>query len=115
MEESWKKINAMIDELMKMAEKDLDSAVCDKLMEMREIFKDDIKDPLATKICRLAAEHIQANGSFDIDIDAGDEEEVAIDEPPFQYFLEILRDPSNKYNREELTAYKHRINEVRQY
>ena len=103
----------MIDKLTKDAAKgELNDAICAQLMELRDIFKDIIKDPLATKLCRLSAEHIGATGTFDFDI--SDEDEDA-EEKPFLYFLEILRDPTNKYNREELTAYKLGLKEVSQH
>ncbi len=113
MEEVWKRINASIDALQKKAATDeLDASICDDLMALREVFKDEVKDPLATKLCRLSAEHIAAEGRFDFDINDEDE---GIDMTSLQYLLEILRDPANKYNREEMTAYKHALNEVRQY
>lgn len=73
------------------------------LMELREVYKS-AGDPTLTKISRLAAEHIQANNDFSVD--TFEEERSEGDETSFAYFLSLLEDADNKFNREEIQEYK---------
>jgi hypothetical protein len=57
------------------------------------------ENPLATKVARLAFEHLEAYGDFMVKyIDEDLEEEVS----NFEYLLQLLGDPDNKYNKEDL-------------
>lgn len=73
------------------------------LMELREVYKA-AEDPTLTKVCRLAAEHITENQGFLVDVFEEDREEG--DETSFEYFLSLLHDPNNKFNREEIKEYR---------
>lgn len=75
----------------------------DALKELREVFKA-AGDPTLTKVTRLTYEHIQANEDFNIDIFEEDRE--GTDETSFEYFLSLLKDADNKFNREEIQEYK---------
>lgn len=71
--------------------------------ELREEFKD-AEDPTMTRVCRLAYEHIEANKNFTVDVFEEDREEG--DQTSFEYFLELIQDSQNKFNREEIQEYK---------
>jgi hypothetical protein len=77
--------------------------VSDALMQLREVFKAQ-GDPTLTKVCRLAAEHISENQGFAIELEEEEGEENEM--PSFDYFLSLLQDPQNKFNREEIQEYK---------
>jgi hypothetical protein len=56
-------------------------------------------NPLVTKVSRLAYEHLESYGDFLIKyIDEDLEQEVS----NFEYLLQLLGDPDNKYNKEDL-------------
>ena len=57
-----------------------------------------------TRVCRLAYEHIEANKNFTVDVFEEDREEG--DQTSFEYFLELIQDSQNKFNREEIQEYK---------
>lgn len=80
-----------------------DGSVIEALKALREVYKA-AGDPTLTKVCRLAYEHIEANNDFLIDI--FDEEREAGDETSFAYFLSLMTDANNKFNREEIQEYK---------
>ena len=67
----------------------------------------EIKDPMITKITRLAYEHLENNGSFDdIEIEDFEPEEG---EGLFEYFMELIMNYDNKYNRDELQEFKTKL------
>jgi hypothetical protein len=76
--------------------------VVDALKALREGYKS-IGDPTLTKVCRLAYEHIEENSDFAVDLF---EEREEGDQPSFEYFLDLLSDPDNKFNREEIQEFK---------
>ena len=56
-------------------------------------------NPLVTKVSRLAFEHLETYGDFKVKYIYEDlEEEVS----NFEYLLQLLGDPDNKYNKEDL-------------
>ena len=63
----------------------------------------EIKDPFITKMVRLAYEQLENNGNFDIEIEdfTPDEEQST-----FEYFMELILNYDNNYNREELREIK---------
>ena len=63
----------------------------------------EIKDPFITKMTRLAYEHLETNGNFDIPIEdfTPDEEQST-----FEYFMELILNFDNNYNRDELREIK---------
>lgn len=73
------------------------------LMELREVAKAN-NDPLVVKLLRMVAEYLQANESFEI----GDrfEEPLPDDESNLAYFIQLVADSENKFNREELQEFK---------
>jgi hypothetical protein len=75
------------------------------LMQLREVYKAQ-GDPTLTKVCRLAAEHIAENEGFLVELELDEEEGEAPIEDHFAYFLSLLNEPNNKFNREEIQEYK---------
>lgn len=72
------------------------------LKEIREQYKEE-KKPFLVKMTRLCFEHIERHdGKFVADIFEDREEG---DTPAFEYFITLLKDPENKYNREELDEF----------
>jgi hypothetical protein len=75
--------------------------------------------PLLAKATRLAAEHIEAHGTFDMSIpqddpvDEDDVVEVLVSEPKdsLHYFFCLIRDIDKKANEEELREYVKALNE----
>lgn len=76
-------------------------ALIELLTQKREEFLAQ-EDPLATKVTRLAKEYIIENGEFDIQIEENEDSDV----DSFEYLMNLLLDPQNKYNREELAEYR---------
>jgi hypothetical protein len=76
------------------------------LVEMLKEFRQyglKAENPLVTKVSRLAYEHLEANGDFLVRyVDEDLESEVS----NFEYLLQLLADPANKYNREDLQAFR---------
>ncbi len=67
------------------------------LQELRNYFKDNLKEPGLVKMIRMAYEDIEANGSYTflfLEEDGGKEN--------LDYLIDLLADHTNKYNREEL-------------
>lgn len=60
------------------------------------------EDPLATKVTRLCKEYIIENGEFDVQIEENEDSDV----DSFEYLMNLLLDPQNKYNREEIAEYR---------
>jgi len=101
-----KQANKVLSEMQKDFEKNgLTEKTVSDLREIRLHYRDVVVDPLLTKMCRLSADHIENNSSFDFDI-SDPEEEEEFNEVPFTYLLEIMKDPENKYNRDEIQAFK---------
>lgn len=67
------------------------------LKQLREYFKSNLKEPGLVKMIRLAYEDIEANGEYTFLYlpDDGSRENLS-------YFVDLLADFNNKYNREEL-------------
>ena len=57
-----------------------------------------LSQPTIVKSIRLVYEHIQENGSFSIGTWEEEDDQVS----SFEYFLDLLRNPTNKYNRDEI-------------
>jgi len=77
----------------------------EKLIETFKKFRAELLDdkkPFLVKMTRLTYEHIEKNGAFVADIW---EERSEEDDTSFEYYLTLLCDPGNKYNREELDEY----------
>jgi hypothetical protein len=104
------KANALIKKMQKNLEKNgfaSEEAVKD-LKTLRPYALEE-EDPLVTKALRLAYQYIEENDSFDIEIIVDEDEEGnpikmedAGDKENFEYFLQLLLDSGNEYNRNEL-------------
>lgn len=66
------------------------------MKEIREIVKS-VGDPLVVKTIRLAYENIETNGELNIQY-LEDQEDLN----NLEYFVDLLKDAQNKYNREEI-------------
>ena len=73
------------------------------LLDLRETMKTD-GDPLVVKVLRMAAEHLQKMGTFQL----ADrfEDGLPDDVTNLEYFVELVADSENKFNREELQEFK---------
>lgn len=94
-----------ISELRKLVSyEELDTPRIVSLMkEIREIVKA-IGDPLVVKTLRLAYENIEANGTFTVQY-LEDEEDLN----NLEYFVDLLKDTQNKYNREEIEEFMNQL------
>lgn len=125
MKELNQKAHKLNEEILKEIEKN--GAGSEKLiqllMDLREYFIES-EDPTVTKVLRLTAEHLEAHGTFELNIlsdvkvaegaEEGEDEEVeeASEEAPLledysaeenlNYLMTLCMDAENKYNREEL-------------
>ena len=82
--------------------KEVTPAMIEELKALRELFKE-IQKPTVVKSIRLVYEHIEAYGSLD-NLKYWDEEEIELDDEnsSFVYYIGLLINPTNKYNREEI-------------
>src|SRR5688572_20001827 len=55
------------------------------------------KDPVVTKVVRLAYEHLEKHNSFNLNFQ---EEETELSD--LEYLIELIANPEIKYNREEI-------------
>lgn len=69
-----------------------------ELRDIREIVKDMDQYPLVVRALRLVADYIDANSTFDIHF-LEDSEDPAEN---LDYYLQLLEQPENEYNRDEL-------------
>lgn len=77
------------------------------LKTLRNFFIE-IKDPMLTKLVRLAYEYLENHASFEIEIEDFEPEEG---EGTFEYFMELVMNYDNKYNRDELQEIKVKLAE----
>ncbi|MFK7799778.1 MAG: hypothetical protein AB8E82_20150 [Aureispira sp.] len=82
--------------------KNVTPAMIEELKALRELFKD-IEKPTVVKSIRLVYEHIEMHGSLD-NLKYWEEEEIELDDEnsSFAYYIGLLINPTNKYNREEI-------------
>ena len=104
---------ALFDKAIKIAKdgKDLTDAI-PVLMQLREASKE-ANDPLVTKVLRLASQHIENNGSFDV-AEHFEEEPLPDDMSNLEYFLQLVADSDNKFNREELAQFRDILTQLAQ-
>lgn len=67
------------------------------MKDLRALYVE-LAQPTIVKSIRLVYEHIQENGSFSIETWEEEDNQVS----SFEYFLDLLTNPSNKYNRDEI-------------
>jgi type I restriction-modification system DNA methylase subunit len=72
-------------------------AVVNALKDLREYVKANLNEPGYVKMIRLAYENIEENGEYTYDYLRGGSPEENLN-----YFLDLLADHKNKYNKEEL-------------
>ncbi|MBL4648771.1 MAG: hypothetical protein JKY03_03500 [Aureispira sp.] len=82
--------------------KEVNPEMIEQMKAMRELFKE-LEQPTIVKSVRLAYEHIGNHGSLD-NLTYWEDEEIELDEEnsSFEYYLGLLTNPTNKYNREEI-------------
>jgi hypothetical protein len=104
---------ALFEKAVKIAQdgKDLTSAI-PVLMQLREQAKA-AEDPLVTKVLRLASQHIENNESFEVG-QYFEEEPLPDDMSNLEYFLQLVADSDNKFNREELAQFRDVFNQLAQ-
>lgn len=83
-------------------DKKITPEMIEQMKAMRELFKE-LKQPTIVKSVRLAYEHLGTHGSLD-NLTYWEDEEIELDEESssFEYYLGLLTNPTNKYNREEI-------------
>ena len=104
------KANALIKKMQtNLEKKGFDAASLIKDLKTLRPFAKEEEDPLITKTIRLAYQYLEENGSFDIDIVVDEDEEGnpilmedADDKENMAYYLQLLLDSSNEYNRNEI-------------
>ncbi len=72
-------------------------AVINLLQELREYFKTNLQEPGLVRMIRLAYEDLENNGDYTF-LYLEEEDGKA----NLEYFIDLLADYNNKYNREEL-------------
>lgn len=84
------------------ANKEVKPEMIEQMKALRELFKE-LKQPTIVKSVRLAYEHLSNHGSLD-NLSYWEDEEIELDEEhsSFEYYLGLLTNSTNKYNREEI-------------
>lgn len=82
--------------------KEVSAEMIEQMKAVREMFKQ-LEQPTIVKSIRLVYEHIANFGSLD-NLSYWEEEEIELDEEnsSYEYYLGLLTNPTNKYNREEI-------------
>lgn len=104
------KANALIQKLQKELDKNgFDSEKVIKELKAIRPFAQEEVDPLVTKSLRLAYQFIEENENFDIQIVVDEDEEGnpilmenADDKENMSYYIQLLLDSANEYNRNEI-------------
>ncbi len=110
-----KRLNEII---QKVEKKGVDAkGLIDDLKEFREKHAKVEKDPLVTKVLRLAYEYLEENKSFDVQAQYEEDEEeneypIEIeDKENLSYLLTLLLKADHKINREEIKDYRNALKE----
>ena len=80
----------------------INTKVVEQLMELREWFKANLNEPGYVRMLRLAYENIQEKGTYTF-LYLEDENGAA----NLKYFLDLVSDYNNKYNKDELIDVRH--------
>jgi hypothetical protein len=104
------KANTLIKKMQSSLEKNgFDAEALIKDLKTLRPFAQEEEDPLVTKSLRFAYQHLEENGTFDIEIVVDEDEEGnpikmedADDKENMLYYLQLLLDSANEYNRNEL-------------
>jgi len=91
-------MNRYIDAIKKTLAKDgVGEKVVSQLKELREYFKATLNEPGYVKMIRMAYENIEENGDYTFNfLEDGD------GKANLEYFVDLLGEYHNKYNKEEL-------------
>lgn len=91
----------------------VNDAIIEAMKELRELFKKTEQQPTIVKSIRLVYEHIGNYGNLD-NLRYWEEEEIELDEdnPSFLYYIGLLTNPTNKYNREEIKELNLQLKEM---
>ncbi|MFI5220892.1 MAG: hypothetical protein ACHQK8_01100 [Bacteroidia bacterium] len=91
-------MNKQIEAIKKiLAKSGINEKVVEELKALREWFKANLNEPGYVKMIRLAYEDIEANGDYTyLYLEDGD------GKTNLEYFLDLLAEHENKYNKEEL-------------
>ncbi len=94
------------------ANKAVTPEMIEDMKALRELFKD-LQQPTIVKSIRLTYEHIGIHGNLD-NLSYWEEEEIEIDadNSTFEYYLGLLTNPTNKYNREEIKELNIQLKEL---
>lgn len=90
-------MNKQIEAIKKTLAKEGTTAAVAQLKELREWFKANLNEPGYVKMIRYAYENIEENGDYTFQfLEDGD------GKANLEYFLDLLAEYHNKYNKEEL-------------
>lgn len=91
-------MNNRIDQIKKtLAKEGISEKVITQMKDLREWFKANVNEPGYVKMIRLAYEDIEANGDYTyLFLEDGD------GKSNLEYFLDLISEYHNKYNKEEL-------------
>ena len=111
--------NKKLNEIIQKVEKDGVEAkgLIESLKDLRENQAKIEKDPLVTKVLRLAYEYLEENKSFDVQAQFEEDEEeneypIEIeDNENLSYLLTLLLKAEHKINREEIKDYRNALKE----
>ena len=96
-------MNELIDKIKKtLAVEGLSENVINLLKELREWFKNNLKEPGYVRMIRLAYENIEENGDYTFLYLEEEDGKANLD-----YFIDLLADYQNKYNKDELIDVRH--------
>ena len=83
-----------------------------QMKELREMFKA-VQQPTIVKSVRLVYEHLSEYGNLD-SLPYWEQEEIELDnqQTSICYYLDLLYNPSNKYNKEEIKEINAMLKEI---
>ncbi len=91
---------------------DLNDDIIEQMKVLRELFKE-VQLPTIVKSIRLTYEHLSVHGSLD-NLPYWEQEEIEIDDQntSISYYLDLLYNPNNKYNKEEIKEMNAMLKEI---
>lgn len=94
------------------AASEFNEKILEQMKALRELFKE-VQQPTIVKSVRLVYEHLTEYGNLD-SLPYWEQEEIEIDEQQtsIAYYLDLLYNPNNKYNKEEIKEMNIMLKEI---
>jgi hypothetical protein len=91
---------------------EVNEEMIEQMKTLRELFKE-IELPTIVKSIRLTYEHLSVHANLD-NLPYWEQEEIEIDEQntSINYYLDLLYNPNNKYNKEEIKEMNVMLKEI---